>query len=362
MIDRYVNRKHRILIPILIFGKGGGVRVLSELSNYWIANGNEVTICCYYESPSPYYPLNANIIWLDKNGEKTKCNITANPKNSVPKRIISLCKYLKRHSKDYDIVLANQNNTAISVLLGSKAHNYYYIQAYEPEFYDELGISSTIKKMIAWTTYLYPMKRIVNADIFKKYKNIRSKYVIPPGLNLQTYYPKSLNKENKTELVIGCIGRHEAWKGSEDVGEATRILHERGYNVKLKVAFNPVSYKNHELVIPDGDSNLADYYRSLDVLIAPGHIQMGAIHYPVIEAMACNVPVITTGYYPANNENAFIVPIKRPDKIADVLISLINDYSIACTKSAIANKDIQRFDWNIVSNEFIEIFNKELNK
>ncbi|WP_341479706.1 glycosyltransferase [Clostridium algidicarnis] len=69
---------------------------------------------------------------------------------------------------------------------------------------------------------------------------------------------------------------------------------------------------------PDGDDNLADYYRNLDILVAPGHIQLGAIHYPVIEAMACNVPVITTGYYPANDENSFIVPVKRPDKIAEI--------------------------------------------
>lgn len=353
---------NKILIPILMFGKSGGLRVLSQLSNHWTANGFEVTFCSNYRSPSPYYPISANIIWLDDNGNVTESNVIADPKNTAYKRIISLYYYLRRHSKKYDIVLANQNNTAISVFWGSKAHNYYYIQAYEPEFYNIIGISSTIKKFIAWTTYFYPMKKIVNADIYKKYKNIRSKYVIPPGLNLQTYYPKNLKKENKIELIIGCIGRHEVFKGSEDVGEAVRILHERGYNVKLKVAFNPISYKNHELVIPDGDSNLADYYRSLDVLIAPGHIQLGAIHYPVIEAMACNVPVITTGYYPANNENSFIVQIKKPNEIADVLIRLINDYSVAYTKATMAIKDIQRFDWKIISNDFIKIFDNELSK
>jgi len=28
-----------------------------------------------------------------------------------------------------------------------------------------------------------------------------------------------------------------------------------------------------------GLNNLADFYRSLDVLAAPGHIQLGAVHY-----------------------------------------------------------------------------------
>lgn len=354
------SRKYKILIPVIGFDKSGGYRVLSELANAWINSGNEVTVCSYWESPQPYFPLKANIVWIDDKGVEQNTNILADPKNSGFRRTKALYLYLKKHSKEYDIVLANQNKTAFSTFLGSKTKNFYYIQAYEPEFSNGKSIKSYINMFTAWITYFFPLVRIVNADIYKRYKNIRSKYVVPPGLDLQNFHPKDLDKSNKRELVVGCIGRHEIWKGSEDVGEAVRILHERGYSVKLKVAFNPVSYKNHELVIPDGDSNLADYYRSLDVLVAPGHIQLGAIHYPVIEAMACNVPVITTGFYPANNENAFIVPIKRPDKIADILISIINDYSLAYAKVAIANKYIQRFDWNIVSKEFIDIFNKEL--
>ena len=113
--------------------------------------------------------------------------------------------------------------------------------------------------------------------------------------------------------------------------------------LKFKVAFNPVKYKNHELVHPDGDKKLADFYRSLDILVAPGHIQLGAIHYPVIESMACNTPVITTGYYPANDENSFIVPVKRPDKIAETIEMIINDYSVAINKAEKARKDIKQF-------------------
>ncbi|MGL4567899.1 MAG: glycosyltransferase, partial [Fusobacteriaceae bacterium] len=109
-----------------------------------------------------------------------------------------------------------------------------------------------------------------------------------------------------------------------------------------------------ELVKPDGDNNLADYYRSLDVLVAPGHIQLGAIHYPVIEAMACNVPVITTGYYPANEENSFIVPIKSPEKIAEELEKIYYNYEIAYNKAKEAQKNIDEFSWDRVADKFLK--------
>jgi len=343
--------KLKILIPVCEFGKSGGYRVLSELANYWISKGNEVVFLCFYVSDLPYYPTKADIVWVSNKGKIVNNIITARTKGDFKKMICGLFNYINKHSGEYDIILANHNITSIPIYFASKTNNYYYIQAYEPEF-----PLRTIFKLIAWLTYFLPLKRIVNADIYTKYKNIRSNIVIPPGLDLNIFYPKILEPDNKETLIVGCIGRIEEWKGSNDVGEAVKILHEKGYKVILKSAFNSVKYKCHELVYPDGDENLADFYRSLDVLVAPGHIQLGAVHYPVIEAMACNVPVITTGYYPANEQNSFIVPIKSPEKIAEIIELIMKDYSIVISKAELAKKMIEEFDWEIVSNKFIKVF------
>lgn len=361
------DKKLNILIPLTGFMKSGGMRVISELANNWIDSKHTVTIITYFESNKPYFPTKAKILWLNHKGEEVIGNHKPNKIGVGKSNLSAIYYYLKRHSRDYDVILANHSLTTIPISLGSKYNKYYYIQAYEPGFYIrgeniKDNIKDNFKKFILWLTYFLPLTRIVNADIYKHYKNIRSNYVVPPGLDLDIYYPKELKYKNKDEITVGCIGRKEEFKGSEDVGTAVKILHEKGYNVKFKVAFNPVNYENHELVHPDGDENLADYYRSLDILVAPGHIQLGAIHYPVIEAMACNVPVITTGYYPANDENSFIVPVKRPDKIAETIEVIMNDYSIAIKKATKAREDIQQFDWKIVSNKFIEIFEETMAK
>jgi len=350
----------KILIPILSFGRAGGFRVLSQLSNYWGYAKCDVTFVVFHESDSPYYPVNGKIIWIDINGYKVPSNNSKyDAKNSILKRVYALYKYLRKHSREYDIVLANSNQTAWPVWVGSSSINFYYIQAYEVGFYSASNIKGLLKRCSAYFTYFLPLHRVVNAEIYKKYKNINSKHVIPPGLDLNIYYPRAFSKKQNKNFVVGCIGRKAEWKGANDVGEAVKLLRSHGYDIKFRVAFESIKYTDHELVTPDGDESLANFYRSLDVLVAPGHIQLGAIHYPVIEAMACKVPVITTGYYPANNENSFIVPIKNPGAIAETIEKIIQNYKSATKKAEIAYTYMSQFKWTVVSTKFLDVFSNE---
>ena len=193
--------------------------------------------------------------------------------------------------------------------------------------------------------------------MYINYKNIKAIHVVYPGIDLNVYFPKERKmKESSDTFIVGCIGRKEEWKGSEDVAEAIKILHNKGYkNIEFIVAFNAVSYDNHTLVHPDGDKKLADYYRSLDILITPGHIQLDAIHYPVIEAMATKTPLITTGYFPSNENNSFLVPVKSPDEIAKQIIYVMNNYDKAIIKSEKAYESISQFSWEKLSHKFISI-------
>ena len=357
-----MDKRLRIVIPIYKFGKAGGNRVLSILANKWIEKGHSVCFVAAHNSDMPYFPTQAKIVWLDDAGSEIIKEHNATRKYSTMKSIMIIKKYLHSNHKNYDIALANFYLTAVAVYLSRINGKIYYIQAYEPEFYSWKNCGEIIQKVISWCTYYFPLKRIVNANIYRKYKNLRSKYVIPPGLDLNVYYPKNRDPRKKGGFVIGCIGRKEEWKGTQDVVESVRILHKQGYDIKFKVAFNSVDYDNYELVEAHGDEKLAQFYRDLDILVAPGHIQLGAVHYPVIEAMACKTPVITTGYYPANTSNSYIVPIKRPDLIAQTIIEIMSNYAQAIYKSEIAYKEIKQFDWELISQIFLDIFETELRR
>ena len=338
----------KILIPIISLGKFGGIKVLSNLANYWTKQGHEVTIIVASKQ-TIYYPLNCKVVNLTNIESVTRL-----------KTLFLFFKYIKKNSLYFDAIIANHNATVYPIFLASKTKNIYYIQAYEPEFYDEIKnnfLKKYVQKFIAWFSYFLPFTRIVNSNMYINYKNIKASHIVYPGIDLDIYFPKERNpKKNSDTFRIGCIGRKEEWKGSEDVAEAIKILHNKGYkNIEFIVAFNAVSYDNHTLVHPDGDGKLADYYRSLDILITPGHIQLDAIHYPVIEAMATKTPLITTGYFPSNENNSFLVPVKSPDEIAKQIIYVMNNYDKAIIKSEKAYESISQFSWEKLSHKFISI-------
>jgi glycosyltransferase involved in cell wall biosynthesis len=347
----------KILIPVLSLGKSGGIKVLTNLANYWTAMGIQVTILVTDQLNTPYYPVKCHLKYINGKGEVLDKNF--GKKTSSFSKLYAMYIYLKKNSHNYDVVLANYNLTAYPVAFGSSTENFYYIQAYEPEFYNEMKnyIKKYISVFLAWFSYFLPLTKIVNSNMYVRHRNIFTNYVVYPGIDLNVYYPKLRGyKDNNEKFIVGCIGREELWKGSNDVAEAIKILHAEGYsNIELVVAFNKVPYENHKLVHPHGDSNLSDFYRSLDIIITPGHIQLDAIHYPVIEAMATCTPLITTGYYPSNQENCFIVDVHNPLDIADKIKYIISNYDVAIKKSKLCLKEIEQFSWERISVQFSEI-------
>lgn len=361
------KKKLKIIIPLWTFSKSGGCRVLSRLASKFKEYGHTVTIICYAKTIEPYYPLDCQIIFVDSNGKKThrktdwKINNKVQTIIDISIRHRALEKGINQYCGDYDIVLANQAETAFVVKKCKIPNKYYYIQAYEA--WESTGKSNYYRRLFNYfirQTYKLPLIRIVNADIYKDYKEIKSDYVVPPGLDFSIYYKKNVLWDGKRPLVVGCIGRKERWKGSQDVADAITMLKKSNNNIIFKVAFNPVNCEDYILEYPDGDKKLSDFYRSLDVLVAPATLQLGAIHYPVIEAMACGVSVITTGYYPANSDNSYIVPISSPADIAKAIEDIQKNYQKSLIKMERAYKEIQRFSWEDVSKKMLTIFYKTM--
>ena len=361
-----LNREEiKILITIWGFTKSGGIKVLTNIANRWIDQGIDTKIVCYYKSEEPYYPLKAEVLYVNNKGEVTDRK-SAEHDQSIYKYAKSffdvyrgLLLAMNKLSDTYNVAIANYDLTAYSVNKCTIKNKFYYIQAYEA-WHNEDRLSGRIRNKISKRSYSLNLFRIVNADIYKNYKEIHSEHVVPPGIDLSVYHRKNEYWDGSRPFRVGCIGRSQAWKGSEDVASAVDILQKKNIDIEFDVAFNPVSKGKFILMQPDGDNNLADFYRYIDVMVAPGTIQLGAVHYPVIEAMACNTPVITTGYYPADNTNAFIVPISNPDSIANTIEVIMDNYKEAMDKSELAQIKIAEFDWDRVSQKMLDIIYKEM--
>lgn len=353
----------KILIPVFGFGFSGGARVLSELANHWISSGNKVTFICFADSAKPYFPTKANIIWIDYNGTQMFSN-TLKTRNYPLKYFFirdSLKNAINNYGNDFDIVLATHSFTALPVYLSNiKAKKFYYIQAHETEYYSVGGIKHFFYKIAAKRSYGYDLNRIVNCELYLNYKEIKANKFVYPGIDLNIFYSKkNISDEKKEKFIIGCIGRIEKTKGSKFVLDAFNILKKQNLNLELHIAFGNMKVANIEgvkIVTPKNDNELADFYRSVDVLVAPGTVQIGAIHYPVLEAFACGTSVVTTGYSKADKFNSYIVPINDVNSIVDSIKLIINDPETANIKAELAKKVVKDFTWETVSNKMINYF------
>lgn len=360
----------KILIPVFGFGKQGGYRVLSNLANTWIELGNEVTFLSVSDSEYPHYPTAAKILWINRKG-----NFVEEPKNEVKSKykffydIISLYKGLKALNKyTFDVILANQSHTTFPIYFAKlKSLKAYYIQADEAgtQFTDG-GIKNYILSFLSMISYYFNFVRIVNAPLYMNYKYIKANYYVYPGIDFNLFCPNNVEKDslNSRKLIIGCIGRSALWKGTPDVIEAFNILKNKNFDIELNIAFGSEELADVDgisLVYPKNDNELATFYKSLDILIAPGRIQLGALHYPVIEAMACGVAVITTGYYPAREDNAWIVKVAEPFDIVDKIKKIVEDESYS-KKINKALNDVKDLSWYNSSLKMINCFENEISK
>ena len=287
----------------------------------------------------PYFPIDCEVISIE-------AKLTA-------EKYKKTFKYINEHFADYDCFLANFCLTTVPIFFSSLVHanfkkNYYYIQAYEPDFFKP----HTFKRQYAQLSYKLPFKRIVNSNIYRDYKHLKSERVVYPGLDLLTYYAKDLRLFNPI-LKIGTIGRTEEWKGTADVCKAMEILRAEGVNFEFYLAFNNFDTIPHHFVKPDGDENLSAFYRDMDIVVAACKGQHGAIHYPVIETMAVGSSIVCTDYYPSNDSNAYKVDESSPEQIAEAIKRIINNKEEAIKKREQALKDVQQFDWSVVAQKFI---------
>lgn len=355
-----------IVIPVLGFGRTGGYRVLSKLATEWKRVGHKVQFISHASSGPVYFPTEAEVLWVDDAGREI-----ARPERPLPpmyglgvfRQLNILRKALNRYAAKADAIIANHSFTAWPVWLArTTALKAYYIQAYEPEYYKGVKARDRILWGMAAGSYRLPLLQILNSPFYASYLSTLADRVVPPGIDLQVFHPKEATKSIKKPIVIGCIGRVEPHKGTLYVLQAFQELKKQGVPVQLQIAYGHLPEgislpEDAQVVMPHDDHELAEFYRSLDVLIAPGLGQRGAPHYPVMEAMASRTSVITTGYAPATRANAYFVEERDVYGIVKSVCDIIDNPDRAYAKQDQALKDIEHFGWHKMASKFAYYMN-----
>ncbi|WP_417763964.1 glycosyltransferase family 4 protein [Shewanella sp.] len=344
----------KIIIPVLGFGKSGGYRVLSNLSNYLIKNGCSVTFVAPEYSPEPYYPTSARVISVASRFENIKILRVVFAALSIFSQILKF---------DEGCVIANHNLTSfIVVVLPRRFRKYYYVQAYEVNL-----VSGLFSKFLAYLSYFLPLRKIVNSEkiLPERVKNIVG--CVPAGIDFNVFYESSEVFSKSKTIRIGCIGRKERYKGTFEIIEAFSEIAKKydailqvaiylpkcDFNANDKIVYRPIT----------NDTELSDFYKSNDIIVATGLIEYGAFHYPCAEGMAVGRLVISN-YSPLTDRLDAVNPQLRLERVNKKSIVEALDFAINMNSSkqleeiAINNSIIRQYSWNCVGLQFLDIISE----
>jgi GT2 family glycosyltransferase/2-polyprenyl-3-methyl-5-hydroxy-6-metoxy-1,4-benzoquinol methylase/glycosyltransferase involved in cell wall biosynthesis len=318
-------------ISYLLQGTGlwGGVKIAFEQAHHLATAGHQVTILSREDLPS----------WF----------LVQVPFLKVPD-------FRPSNIPDSDLIIATSWPTVPFAHDAGQGIPVHLCQGYEGDFPENRSLQDRIE----FAYRLHTVKLVVSPHLARIIRDRfgQDSYLIQNGVDRKIFYPGEMS----TEQVLLLVGPWEVgWKGVRDGLEALRLVKKRRSGVKVvRIAQFPQTAAEKEMGIVDcyyqglSASEMATLYRSARLLVAPSHWVEG-FGLPVLEAMACGLPVIFTDI-PAFRENFLSrgypidpVPVGRVKDMAEAILELLDSPARLSELREAGLRIAEEYDWQIVA-------------
>lgn len=188
-----------------------------------------------------------------------------------------------------------------------------------------------------------------------KLTQIRNKYNLPDQFifTLGVIEPKK-NTDRLIQAYAGLIQKHRDLPrlvigGSKKYGWKNRKIYELMDRLKLKESVIFTGFVEHQ--------DLPVMYSMAKLFILPSLFE--GFGLPVIEAMACGTPVITsnTSSLPEiSGDAAVLINPYDTAEIGQTIIKVISDGQLQTEMRAKGFENIQRFSWSVAAQQLLSVF------
>lgn len=201
-------------------------------------------------------------------------------------------------------------------------------------------------------------------DIYNKLNiKYKPKCVITDGVDLHDFYPINLERFHnikKRNIIVGWVGNSEWKKEVEDFKGVNTILkpailelQKEGYPIEMYFA------DRQERMIPH--DRMVEYYSKIDVLVCASKCE--GTPNPVLEAMACGVPVISTNVGIVKDalgkkQKEYILKERSKENMKEMLKHFINHTDKIEELSKENLNRIKAWDWKKICKKFEKFFDE----
>jgi L-malate glycosyltransferase len=212
-----------------------------------------------------------------------------------------------------------------------------------------------------------------SADDLRTYHILKKEIIIVHnGVDTNFFIP-SEKKSNLRSILY--TGRFEVFKGLYDLIESSRIVCKKYPYTKFILIGSGTIFDNLKKQVSKfklednfiftgflNKSQIIEYYQNATIFILPSYRE--GFPTSLMEAMSCGIPSIATnveGNFELiqNGENGLLVPPKNPEKLAESIISLLDNEKIRSKIGRNARDHIvKNYDWETITDGFEKLYNQ----
>ncbi len=338
--------KMNIVLLLFNYKLSGGMRVINELSNGLVDRGHNVFIVVPKGSVELKFPIRAKVI---EEGFHIK--------NHYFSSLLNL-PLLAFATPKCDVIISTFSIMAYSTWLAAKlrgADAYNFVQGYETSYFSGLIRS----RMLLWLyekliklSYHLPLQFLVNSQWTAQMSALKNFAVIHPCVDQSVFNTRgNAEKTSRGQKQILTIGKKQPSKGLDDLLAALDIVHKQ---VDFKLTLLAPDKLNcdrpyiEDVKKVEDDEQMAEQYRWADLFVSSSWFEGFAL--PPLEAMACGTPVVLTDSggvreYAVDGFNCLMVPPRQPGRLAQAILSVLNDDALAQKLAANGIRTAQEFRW-----------------
>lgn len=261
---------------------------------------------------------------------------------------------LLRHWVESDVTIATFWTTAYAnFVLSERTLALYHMQHWE-----EVFCADDFARRMARLTYRLPLGLIANSTWLRdtvRERAGRESSLLLPGVDSQTFSPRcDLREKFSNPEKIRIVTYYSAvdFKGWPDgVAAMRKVFDEVGRDRVEWLVYGGQPEKPPDVPVAFVGRvfgrELADLYSSAHIVFMPSWYE--SFPLPPIEAMASGAAAVVTGTgtedYATDGVNALVRPAREPEKLAEAIVDLIRDPSLACRLAEAGVETAHKMTW-----------------